>query len=81
MSKIYIGNIQIVDDDIEILERLLEVDGKNGSLFIYDPRLREGLRQHGYVKANNIGWLWGTERLKSLLPKLKQSLGNSEAIS
>jgi 3-mercaptopyruvate sulfurtransferase SseA len=70
----FIGNIQITDDDLDLLEKLLEVDGRNGSMFIFDEHLRSALKQGGHIQANNINWVWGTDRLRSILPKLKKAL-------
>lgn len=70
----FIGNIQITDDDLDLLEKLLTVDGKNGSMFIFDESLRTALKQAGLVCVSNIGWVYGTDRLRSILPKLKKAL-------
>lgn len=78
--RAYIGNIQITEDDLDTLERLLEVDGQNGSLYIYDEAMRKALTSQGYVKANNLGWVWGTMRLRTLLPKIKKSLEKKQQL-
>ena len=75
MSGAYIGNIQITIDDLDLLEKLTEVDGRNGHVFIYDEALRNALIAHGYAKINEMKYVWGTSSLASLLLQLKQILG------
>lgn len=70
----FLGNIQITEDDVDLLDRLVEADGANSTVFIHDKDLSEALRRAGYVNANNIGWVWGTNRLRNVLPKLKETL-------
>ena len=74
----FIGNIQVTEEDLELFERLLEVDGQTGSVYIYDETLRKALTSQGYIKQNNLGWVWGTPRLRTLLPKLKKTLLNKK---
>jgi hypothetical protein len=70
----FLGNIQVTEDDMDLLERLAEADGVNSTVFIYDKVMSESLRRAGYVNVNNIGWVWGTNLLRQVLPRLKKTL-------
>lgn len=73
MTGAFIGDVQITDDDVDVLERLLDVDGVNGMMYIYDTEMCQALKRGGYVQERG-GWLWGTKRLRSLLPKLQATM-------
>lgn len=66
----FIGPVCLNKEDVELLEKLLEVDGENGTMFIYDAELRRALQDNGFVAVNKLGWMWGTARLKTVLPKI-----------
>jgi len=73
----FLGAMEVTEDDIDLFERLLEVNGTNGSVFIYDKNMLHSLRANGYVQMNNIGWVWGTEKLRNTLPRLKRTLDHT----
>ena len=69
----FLGNVRITEDDMDMLERLAEVNGTNGSLFIFDGEMRNSLRMQGYIQMNTIGWVWGTDRLRQAVPRLRRT--------
>ncbi len=76
-TRAFLGTIEITEDDLDLLDKLLEVNGTNGSMFIYDHKLLQALRMNGYVNGNAIGWVWGTAKLSQALPRLKRTLDAS----
>lgn len=75
----FLGNIRVTEDDMDMLERLAEVNGNNGSLFIFDSQMRASLRAQGYIQMNSIGWVWGTDRLRNAVPRLRRTFDRVEA--
>ena len=73
MSCAYLGNVLITEDDLDLIERLCEVDGVNGSVFIYREGMRRQLAVGGYIELNAINWAWGTPKLRARLSSLRKT--------
>jgi hypothetical protein len=74
MADMFLGNLRVTPDDLDLLEKLTLMDGERGSMFVYDTEFVSALKSQGLVKMNIKGWIWGTDRLRDLLPKMRQKM-------
>lgn len=68
-------NLKVTQDDMDLVERLCECDGVNGSVFIHDSSLRAKMKVQGLINMDVRGWAWATPSLRNQLARLRRSFG------